>query len=555
MKGKHVLAMVLGSAVMMTHAGRAQADFGDAVGGLIVGAIVGNAIASQRRGTRSSGGSGISSAARQLARDVQTALNHFNYPVGNPDGVLGPQSRGAISQYQAYLSFPPTGNLTDFERQVLLTAYQRSLAGGVQVVRITSSHRDGIRGLLGVVRDEMMGSPSRIASAGAYGLPGVVADAVDEIAASSDPSAEQLVNRAGFVQLSDLNGDGRTDYILDTSVTGSAFWCNAQACTVQVFVSTPDGYSRNDFQTNNAVPASFDCLRSSCVLIADPETTVVSVASAAQGTLAAPVPSAVPMVQNPGAATGATVTGAVPNFFPTARATAVSLSSHCNRVMIDASRNGFTDINTMVDPQVILNEQFCLARGHAITEGESLIAQVPGATADSIAQQCDGFAALVQPHVAALAVQPREAVLQGVLQFSLNSGLSTTDLASTARICLSSGYQTDRLGTALGAALVLTSLGETAYGELPAHHLMQGIGAPVRPDPAAEWFRASLPAPGVTTLAVGFAPGQVSRNALILSAVDMVSGGAPARAPVLQAFPQIVPQIVPAPAPVEAPSK
>ena len=55
MKGKHVLAMVLGSAVMMTHAGRAQADFGDAVGGLIVGAIVGNAIASQRRGTRSSG--------------------------------------------------------------------------------------------------------------------------------------------------------------------------------------------------------------------------------------------------------------------------------------------------------------------------------------------------------------------------------------------------------------------------------------------------------------------------------------------------------------------
>ena len=205
--------------------------------------------------------------------------------------------------------------------------------------------------------------------------------------------------------------------------------------------------------------------------------------------------------------------------------------------------------------RVTLNEQFCLARGHAITEGESLITQVPGATADSIAQQCDGFAALVQPHVAALAVQPRETVLQGVLQFSLNSGLSTTDLASTARICLSSGYQTDRLSTALGAALVLTSLGETAYGELPAHHLMQGIGAPVRPDLAAEWFRASLPAPGVTTLAVGFAPGQVSRNALILSAVDMVSGGAPARAPVLQAFPQIVPQIVPAPAPAEAPSK
>ena len=111
-----------------------------------------------------------------------------------------------------------------------------------------------------VVRDEMSGrSPAR--SAGNYGLPGPVAAAVDEIAASSDPNAEQLVQRAGFVQLADMNGDGRTDYILDTSVTGSAFWCSAQACTVQAFLSTPDGYVRNDFQAFNVTPAMFTCTR------------------------------------------------------------------------------------------------------------------------------------------------------------------------------------------------------------------------------------------------------------------------------------------------------
>ncbi len=489
--------------------------------------------------------SGVSSASRQLARDVQTALNHFYFQVGTPDGVLGRQSRAGISAYQAYLAFPATGELTEFERQVLITSYQRAIAGGPQVTRVSQTHRDGLRGLLEVVRDEMMGGGARARSAGAYGLPAEVADAVDEIAASSDPSADQLVQRSGFIQLADLNGDGRTDYIIDTSVTGSAFWCNAQACTVQVFVSTPDGYVRNDFQTNVSTPASFDCLRSSCQLSENATTTVAAITTAPSGGVAPPVAAAQPMVQNPGASQAAVVAAApvMPNFFPGgAQPQAVSLASHCNRVgLVTAANGGISDISSMTNPDFTLNEQFCLARGYAIAGGEALMAQIVGMTPQMAAQQCAGISAAMQANVAALSQQPRDAVLAGVMQFVLASGMSSDDLASTARVCLASGYSTDTLPVALGSALILTALGETAYGELPAHHLMQGIGTVQRRDLAADWFRASMTAGGATE--VSFQPGPAARNALILAAVDSVSGAMPGMAmPVIPA-----PTTVPAP--------
>jgi hypothetical protein len=110
--------------------------------------------------------------------------------------------------------------------------------------------------------------------------------------------------------------------------------------------------------------------------------------------------------------------------------------------------------------------------------------------------------------------------------------MSATDLAGTARICLSSGYQTDNLTVAVGSALVLVALGETTYGELPAHHLMQGIGASQRRDLAAEWFNASLPNDAMTPTEVAFRPGPDDRNGLIRAAVNMVvsGGAAPAQA-------------------------
>jgi peptidoglycan hydrolase-like protein with peptidoglycan-binding domain len=269
MSNKILTATVMAAGLMVSQVQSASADA--FVGGL-VGGFLGATLGSQAqrpRGTVRS--TGVSSAARQLARDVQTALNHFYFEAGVPDGVLGRQSRAAISQYQAYMTFAVTGELNEFERQVLITAYQRSQLGGAQVIQVTQTHRDGLRGLLPTVRDELLG-----------------------------------VTRQPVVEA------------------------------------------------------------------------------------AAPAPQA--------PATG------LPSFTAGGGAAAtVSLASHCNRVALVTSANGgFATPETMTDPVFALNEQFCLARGYAIAEGEALVAQIAGATPDSIAQQCAGLEGVIQPHVAAL---------------------------------------------------------------------------------------------------------------------------------------------------------
>lgn len=542
MNSRILLSTAMAAALIVGQGGRAQADIGDALAGAVIGGIIMGGIQSQRpRVVQRT--VVVDNTARIQAREIQTALNYFGWNVGGVDGSLGPASRAGISNFQAYLQFPVTGQLMDFERMVLVTGYQRAIAGGPEVTRVSQRHRDGIRGVLEAVRDEMRGGGAT-RTAGAYGLPPEVADAVDEIAASSDPSADQLVQRSGFIQLTDLNGDGRTDYILDTSVTGSAFWCNAQACTVQVFVSTPDGYARNDFQTNEATPASFECLRSTCQLSPGATTLVAAApATAPAGTLAAPVAAAQPLVQNPGAVPAAGA-GAMPNFLSGGgRAQQASLSSHCNRVgLVTSANGGYSDITSMSDPNFTLNEQFCLARGYAIADGEALMAQL-GVQPSEVAAQCAGLEGTLQSQVSALSLQSRDIVLASMTQWMLTSGMNTADLATNARICLSSGYATDNLSVALGSALILAALGETAYGELPAHHLMQGIGAVQRRDLAAQWFDASVPVSLSTE--VTFQPGPVARNQLVLAASHAAMGGA-MPAPAAAA---VVTPVAPAPAP------
>lgn len=520
-----LVALSIGVAAGSVHQAAAQEGI---VGG-IIGGIIGGAIANDQRyrqqqraqPQRTAPRPTVSSAQREQNRSVQTALNHFGWNVGSPDGALGPRSRAGISGYQTFLGFAGTGILSDFERTILLTAHQRALMGGPQVTQVVSSHPQGMRGLVMMVRDEMSGrSPTQ--SAGNYGLPPAVATAVDEIAASSDPSPMQLVQRAGFIQLADLNGDGRTDYILDTSVTGSAFWCSAQACTVQVFVSTPEGYVRNDFQAFNVIPAMFTCTRGTCELGAPQEP--VSVAAPQPMAPAAPpplmdvalaVPSAQPAARNPDAGSAPATAPALPNFFGTATA-ARSLVSHCDAVnLLTITNGGFATRDTMADPAMVLNEQFCLARTYAMATGEKLIGQLQGVSAAQVAEQCVAFAPALQPYVSALSVQSREEVLASVSAFVLQTGMGPQHLSDTARICLAVGYRQDNLDVALGAALLLATLGERAYAELMGHHLAQGFGAAKREDLALGWYEMGLdPAKRAV-----FAPMEPERDSLLRDAV------------------------------------
>ncbi|WP_428929763.1 peptidoglycan-binding domain-containing protein [Marinibacterium sp. SX1] len=69
------------------------------------------------------------SAERQQRAAVQTALNDFGYPVGSADGVYGGKTRAGVSNYQAAMGFPVTGNLSPYEQQVLLGAHNSYQTG------------------------------------------------------------------------------------------------------------------------------------------------------------------------------------------------------------------------------------------------------------------------------------------------------------------------------------------------------------------------------------------------------------------------------------------
>ncbi|MBN2628927.1 MAG: peptidoglycan-binding protein [Rhodobacteraceae bacterium] len=176
MKLKAIATAGIIAGLSMVPAEPVQADAGDAIAGALIGGIIGHAIANDQRNRRAttqrkstkSTKSGISSAQRDQNREVQRALNHFGYPVGTPDGAIGPKSRAAISSYQATLGYPPSGQLTEYERTVLVSAYHRAIAGGPMVAQAAATHPMGMKGLLLMQRDEMAGLPPSMPGAQQY---------------------------------------------------------------------------------------------------------------------------------------------------------------------------------------------------------------------------------------------------------------------------------------------------------------------------------------------------------------------------------------------------
>lgn len=393
----------------------AMAD-GDAVVGGIIGGIIGGVIVNEanknRRTTtvrRTTAYPTVSRAQREENRDVQVALNYFGYPVGSPDGVLGRQSRAAIAEYQATLGYPPSGQLTEYERNHLIASYHRGVAGGPMTMQQAAANPMGMRGLLVAWRDEAAGVPAP------QGQMALVPMQPAPAAAPAAPVVEA------------------------------------------------------------AVPA--------------------------------------PESAQPG----------LPTFLG-GGASQASLASTCNKIALMTSTNGgYTTVATMTDASAALGEQFCLARSYAIATGEEMAAKVPGTTPEQIAAQCAGFGPAMQPQVAALSLQPAAEVLAGARGFALSTGMSPTQLAATAKICLSVGYAQDNMDVAVGSALLLAALGEAGYGELLGHHLSQGYGAAQRPDLAFDWYDMAVAAAAKGSVPV-FAPGQPERIDLVRKAAYGIVG-------------------------------
>lgn len=549
MQARQFLKITLAATIACSLTSRAMADGGDLLGGIVggmIGAAIVNGANQQQRSTQPRRTSTLSSADRARNVEVQTALNHFGFPVGRPDGVLGQRSRGAISQYQALLAFPPTGALTEMERQILLTGYQRALMGGPQITKIVSSSPVGLQGVLLAQRDEMFGTGGGTQMQAAYGgLPPEIAEAVDEIARNSGIEGDQLVQRAGFIQLADMNGDGRSDYLMDTSVTGSGFWCTGEACAVRVFLSAPDGFRRNDFQMADPTPASFLCAVDVCrvqesqpQMAAQPAPEPAAPAAPDSTTVmaAAPAPEAAPE-----AATEAAPAPALPSFAAAIAAPKVSFAAHCQAVADKtAGRGGMVQTIALIDdPTQALGEQFCGVAAAARTDGEALMSQVQGFTPDQIADQCKAFAAALTDRVATVASDPRDSVLSDMQAWLGTAGMPADQLVGTARICMSIGYARDDADMALASALVLAGTGNMIYGEIIGHHLAAGVGADRSPERAIDWFDGAAAAVKAGQTPV-FLADQGDRIALVQRAAAMVAGKASAP-PLLPIAPATVP--------------
>ena len=167
---KAIATTCLAMSLVVTPVQRAAADnalLGGIVGGIIGGVIVNEANKSHRKKTYSSSSStrkkttysssGTSSATREQNREVQTALNYFGFPVGTPDGAFGPKSRAAIAEYQVTMGFPGTGQLNDFERDVLVSSYYRAQSGGATTASLIATNPRGAKGVLIAWKDERLG--------------------------------------------------------------------------------------------------------------------------------------------------------------------------------------------------------------------------------------------------------------------------------------------------------------------------------------------------------------------------------------------------------------
>lgn len=437
MISRMLLTTAVAVSLVATPATRAAADAGDFIAGAIAGAIVNHAVRnqSQQRVYRQTTTTPRKTVKRtssipstQEGRQIQTSLNYFGFNAGSVDGQLGRKSREAVSQYQAYLGYPITGQLSVFEQDLLITSYNRALAGGYATQQMIAANPEGTRGLLKSYRTEMAG--------------GVPAGAVM-------PQTTMVVAPAPQV---------------------------APAPIPVVVAAAPDP---------------------------------------------APAPLALPVAAPaPALPSFATTSAPLPNLF--GGAVPVSLADHCDSIARQTARlGGPATAQNLTDANVALNEQFCVARSDAIAEGSQL-AQGLGATPDQLTSHCAAYGQQMKPHVAALSVADRDSVLRDVSSFVAGTNIPSADLAATAKVCMSVGYDTENLDQAVGSGLILVALGEEGYAELMGHHLSQGIGAGKRTDLAGGWFDTGMA--GAARRAV-FAPADPERLELLRRATASLRSG------------------------------
>ncbi|WP_299632613.1 peptidoglycan-binding protein [uncultured Roseobacter sp.] len=172
-----ITSTALAAAIAFAPAARVAADGKDFIAGALIGGVVGSQIQknvtrnranqqsiftapTQRQATTQKRTYRAAIPATQEGREIQASLNYFGFNAGTVDGQLGGQTRSAISEYQSYMGYEPSGHLTSFEKELLLRSHNRAQAGGDQTFRQIAATPDGTRGLLKTYRAEFANGAS-----------------------------------------------------------------------------------------------------------------------------------------------------------------------------------------------------------------------------------------------------------------------------------------------------------------------------------------------------------------------------------------------------------
>ncbi|MEM1388082.1 MAG: peptidoglycan-binding domain-containing protein [Pseudomonadota bacterium] len=202
----------------------------------------------------------------------------------------------------------------------------------------------------------------------------------------------------------------------------------------------------------------------------------------------------------------------------------VDVAAYCSGITADTPK---ITPASMGEPGDAMVQLFCEARAQAMSTSTTLIAGVEGVPPAQIVAQCEQLGPVMQPYVASMATKDRSSVLTDVNAFVTGSGADPAQLASTAEICLGTGYDLAKMDVAAGSALLLAAMGQSGYGELLGHHLHAGFGIGTNTDRAMDWLVWTT-----DELATGASPvfGDSERTAVLDEAVFQMNGGAPSSA-------------------------
>lgn len=159
-----------------------------------------------------------------------------------------------------------------------------------------------------------------------------------------------------------------------------------------------------------------------------------------------------------------------------------SLNQFCNEMNILTMANGgLTTPGLVKEPDFALNEQFCLARAHAISESNKLAGSMSAEDRADVVDRCKGLADYMEPATRAIATRSPADARREITTLVQASGQTKGQLVTAGRICLGSGFRVDSARIALASAAVLVVSGLPAYSEIISHQLREGLGG-VKPD-------------------------------------------------------------------------